>query len=140
MFIDRMMNQGAAPVIEEVLKFTSARQRLLAEDVANISTPNYVQKDMSPAQFQKLLREKIAAADGAGEGAERGESPRGESFGDISVDVENPKSGILFHDGNNRSVEELMSSGMKNGLTHNLMIELLKRQFTTMELALSAKP
>jgi flagellar basal body rod protein FlgB len=92
--------------------------------------PGYTQKDLSPAKFQQALREKLAAAD---------EGPRGRELGDLGVDVENPHSGILFHDENNRSVEELMSAGMKNALTHNLMIELLKKQFATMELALQQK-
>ena len=130
MFIDEMVNAGATPVIEQTLKFTSARQRLLEEDVANISTPGYVQKDLSPAKFQAMLRERLAASD---------QGPRGQDLGNLGVDVEAPRSGILFHDGNNRSVEELMSAGMKNALTHNLMIELLKKQFATMELALQAK-
>src|SRR4051794_32966669 len=126
MFIDRMVNQGATPAIEQVLKFTTARQGLLAENVANISTPGYVQKDLSPQKFQAMLREHLEAADS---------EPRGESLGDMSSEVENPNSSILFHDGNNRSVEQLMTAGMKNGLTHNLMVELLKRQFATMDLA-----
>jgi flagellar basal-body rod protein FlgB len=130
MFIDEMVNQGPTPAIEQTLKFTTARQRLLEEDVANIDVPGYTQKDLSPAKFQQALREKLAAAD---------EGPRGRELGDLGVDVENPHSGILFHDENNRSVEELMSAGMKNALTHNLMIELLKKQFATMELALQQK-
>ena len=130
MFIDEMVNQGAAPVIEQTLKFTSARQRLLEEDVANISTPGFIQKDLSPAKFQSVLRERLAAAE---------DGPRGQDLGNLGVDVESPRTGILFHDGNNRSVEELMSAGMKNALTHNLMIELLKKQFATLELALQQK-
>jgi flagellar basal-body rod protein FlgB len=134
MFIDEMVNQGPTPVIEQTLKFTSARQRLLEEDVANISTPGYLQKDLSPTKFQEALRERLASAD---------EGPRGQDLGngigDLGVDVESPRDSIMFHDGNNRSVEELMSAGMKNALTHNLMIELLKKQFATMELALQQK-
>jgi flagellar basal-body rod protein FlgB len=130
MFIDEMVNQGATPAIEQTLKFTTARQRLLEEDVANISTPDYVQKDLSVSKFQSALRERLAAA---------GDAPRGQDLGDLGVDAENPRNSIMFHDGNNRSVEELMSSGMKNAMMHNLMIELLKKQFATMELALQQK-
>ena len=48
------------------------------------------------------------------------------SFDDISMDVQNPRNGILFHDGNNRSMEQLMSDQAKNALMHNLAIELLQ--------------
>ena len=114
MFIDRMINQGAAPVIEQELKFSTARQKLLSDDVANIDTPGFVQKDLSAEKFQSMLSEKIDAA--------AGES-RGEDLGDVTVEAETSQDGILFHDKNNRSVEQLMSDGAKNALTHNLMIE-----------------
>jgi flagellar basal-body rod protein FlgB len=130
MFIDEMINQGATPAIEQTLKFTSARQKLLEEDVANIDVPGYQQKDLSPAKFQQMLSERLAAAD---------EGPRGQDLGEPDLDAQTPSNGLLFHDQNNRSVEELMADGMKNALTHNLMIELLKKQFSTMELALQQK-
>ena len=50
-------------------------------------------------------------------------------------DVENPKAGILFHDQNNRSMEQLASDQAKNGLLYTMAIELLKKQFSAMELA-----
>ena len=45
------------------------------------------------------------------------------------MDVQNPANGILFHDGNNRSMEQLMSDQAKNALMHNLAIELLRNQY-----------
>ena len=38
--------------MEKWTEFTDSRERLLAEDIANISTPNYQQKDMSVEGFQ----------------------------------------------------------------------------------------
>ena len=38
---------------------------------------------------------------------------------------------MLFHDGDNRSMEQLMSDQAKNALMHNLVIELLRKQFQT---------
>ena len=51
----------------------------------------------------------------------------------------NPEAGILFHDGNNRSMEELASSLAKNALMHNVAIELLRKQFSAMEMALKER-
>jgi flagellar basal body rod protein FlgB len=42
----------------------------------------------------------------------------------------------MFHDGNNRSAEQLMTEGVKNAMMHNMMIELLRQQFSTLETAL----
>jgi flagellar basal-body rod protein FlgB len=131
MLLDRMLNQDSSPVLEKWLQFTESRARLLGEDVANISTPNYVQKDLSLDQFQSLLSQKVN---------EQSESAPGSvDFDDVSVDIQNPTEGLLFHDGNNRSIDQLMSDQAKNALMHNLAIELLRDQFSTLEMALKER-
>lgn len=132
MFIDRMLNNGSEPFLEQTLRFTAARHKLIAQNVVNISTPGYKQQDLSVNQFQKLLAERGAEAESAGPGAT--------SFDDIGTDVENSHRGILFHDGQTRSMEQLMSDQAKNALMHNLAIELLRDQFQLMESALRGQP
>jgi flagellar basal-body rod protein FlgB len=128
MFLDRLLNQGSSPVLEQWLRFTDARQRLLGEDIVNASTPNYVQKDLSLDQFQALLARKVQQQDENGPGSV--------SFDDISMDIQHPRRGMLFHDGNNRSMDQLMSDQAKNALMHSLAVELLRQQYSTMEMAL----
>ena len=62
MFIDRLINQGPAPVLEQMLHFTTARHKLIAENVVNISTPGYRQRDLSLEKFQQKLSERVDAA------------------------------------------------------------------------------
>ncbi len=131
MLIDRMLNQDCEPVLEQVLRFTEARQGVLADDVANASTPNFRQKDLSVEKFEQMLRDRMARADESSPGSVR--------FDDISGELENPQRGILFHDGNNRSMEQLMSDEAKNALMHNLVVELLRRQYQTMDMALKER-
>src|SRR5271154_1842274 len=76
MLIDRLLNQGSSPALEQLLRFTETRQRLMAEDVANIDTPGYIKKFLSPADFQDQLQKKI---DRASESA-----PGSVDFSDIS--------------------------------------------------------
>jgi flagellar basal-body rod protein FlgB len=131
MFIDNLLNQGNGPLLERVLKFTAARQRLIAENVTNLSTPGYKQKDLSVEKFQEMLRKRVDM---------RNSSPPGAvGFADIDAQIENPRRGLLFHDGNNRSVEQIMTDNAKNALTHNLVIELLRKQYATMEMALKER-
>lgn len=116
------------------MKFSAARQDVLAEDVANLSTPGYLQKDLDPDKFQAMLRERVelrnSGTDGIG----------GTSFEGLSVqDIESPQRGILFHDGNNRTVEQLMSDVAKNTLKHNLYAEILRKQYSTIEMALKGQ-
>jgi flagellar basal-body rod protein FlgB len=132
MIVNRLLNQDATPVLERTLAFTEARQQLLADNIANATTPNYQQKDLSVSAFQAQLRDRVEAQSRSGPGAV--------SFDDITTEAGNPSSGILFHDGNNRSMEQLMTENAKNVLMHNLVVELLRRQYQTMDMALKEKP
>jgi len=132
MFIDRLLNQGATPMLEQTLQFTAARHKLIAEDVVNISTPGYQQRDLSLPKFQKMLAERAKAADRS--------APGSVDFSDVTAEVQKRNSGILFHDGQSRSMEELMSDQAKNALMHNLAIELLRHQFQQIQMALKGQP
>jgi flagellar basal-body rod protein FlgB len=132
MFIDRLLNQGNAPVLERLLDFTAQRHRLIADNVANISTPGYRQKDLSLGAFQEMLRDRLDQRCDA--------APGSVGFEDIDAEVQEAEHGVLFHDGQTRSMEQLMTDQAKNALMHNLAIELLRKQFQALELALKDKP
>jgi flagellar basal-body rod protein FlgB len=130
MFIERLLDQGGVPVLEQTLRFAAARHKLLAENIVNVDTPNYRQKDLSVEDFQAMLRERVDGRREAGPGDAR------PSFEDVEAELQTPQRGILFHDGNNRSMEQLMADHAKNAMMHNLVIELLRKQFQALEMAL----
>jgi flagellar basal-body rod protein FlgB len=130
-FVSRLINQGNAPLIEQMLEFSAARHKLLAENIVNASTPGYVQKDMSLARFQKLLRERAEVR--------RNGPPGATGFDDIEGELTSPRWGILFHDRNNRSMEHLMTEQTKNALMHQMAIELLRKQYDSLESALKER-
>lgn len=132
MFIQRLLNQGNAPLLEQTLRFTAARHRLIAENVVNVDTPDYRQKDLSPERFHALLSARVDTRRAAGPGA-------AVSFDDVAAEIETPARGILFHDGNNRSMEQLMADQAKNAMMHNLAVELLRKQFQSLEAALKER-
>jgi flagellar basal-body rod protein FlgB len=132
MFIDRLLNQGSSPLLEQWLRFTDARAQLLGEDVVNASTPGYVQKDLSLDGFEAKLSEKLQKSQEA--------SPGSTDFNDIDLDGSKSAGGLLFHDRNNRSMEQLMTDQAKNALMHNLAVELLRHQYSILTMALTEKP
>jgi flagellar basal-body rod protein FlgB len=132
-YIDRLLDQGSAPLLEQTLRFTAARQSLIAENVVNVDTPNYRQKDLSVEKFQAMIRQRVEDRREAGPGDAR------VGFDDVAAELETPQRGILFHDGNNRSMEHLMSDMAKNAMMHNLCVELLRKQFQALELALKER-
>ena len=128
MFVERLLNQGNAPLLEQMLKFTAARHKLIAENVVNVSTPDYRQKDLSLDKFQAMLRDRVEV---------RRDAPPGSvGFADIQAEVETPADGILFHDGGNRSMEQLVTDQAKNAMMHNLVVELLRKQYDSLQNAL----
>lgn len=130
-FVERLLNQGNAPLLERVLHFTGERQRLIGENIVNLSTPGYRQKDLSVERFQKALRDRVDRKNDS--------APGSVVFKDIGTEIDKGAGGILFHDGNNRSVEGLMTESAKNALMHNMVVELLRKQFTSMENALKER-
>ena len=129
MLIDGLMNRGNGALLEQVINFASQRHKLLLDDIANVDTPGYRQKDLSVDRFNSLLGERIEDRRRTGKG----------SFDDIDTSTEYPTRSILFHDRNNRSMEQLATDLAKNAMMHNLAIELLRKQFQQMEMALKEK-
>jgi flagellar basal-body rod protein FlgB len=131
MFLENLVNQTSAPLLERLLNFTAARHKLLAENLANMDTPDYQQKDLSTDKFMAMLRDRVEQRDAA--------APGSVGFDDIDQELDRPNNGILSHDGNNRSMEQLVSDQAKNALLHNVVIELLRQQYQEMEMALKER-
>jgi flagellar basal-body rod protein FlgB len=130
MFLQRLMSQTNGPVLEQVLEFTAARHKLIAENMANVDTPGYLQKDLDLRKFQSMLRDRVE---------HRGDAQDATGFEDMTAELEHPRRGILFHDGNNRSMEQLTSDLAKNAMMHNMVIELLRKQYQQMDMALKER-
>lgn len=116
MLIDQLTNSGSMPSLELTMRFAAQRQRLTAHNIANIDTPNFIQRDVSPAAFQRTLdravRERREATGGM-----HGELPwretrelRRDGAGELRLSATDPGEGVLFHDRNNRDLERLMQS------------------------------
>lgn len=131
MFIERLLNQGNAPLIEQAVRFSAARHQILTDNVANIDTDGYAQRDLSVSKFQQQMQERIE---------QRRDMPPGTAtFSDILPEVEEIRPNILFHDGGNRSMEQLMADSAKNAMYHNMMVELLRKQIGSIENALKER-
>jgi flagellar basal-body rod protein FlgB len=125
MFIDRLLNQGATPLVERMMQFTAARAEVIAENYANIDTPDYEQKDLSLSAFQEMLQERRELRDRA--------SPGSVGFSDLKAELLDPKTGVLFHDRQNRSLEQLTTDSASNAMRHNMYTEMLRRQLDSLK-------
>lgn len=140
--IKGMFNYGSMPVLEQTVQFTGARQELIANNIANLSTPYFKPTDLDPAKFQAQLREAL-------EDRSRRPNPMRRDFELGSTDQVRTRHGrvtefrpeqsnenVLFHDQNNRDVERTMQDLVENTLAHRTSIELLKSQFDLLRTAI----
>ena len=148
--IRELASAGAMPTLELGLRFAGQRQKLIAHNIANITTPNFVQKDVSPTGFQKLLAEAV----------EDRRSRNGGSFGELrwreSREVRRAEGragregmleltprtdgpGILYHDRNNRDLERLMQDQVENATYYRVAVDLMRQHRETMRTAIAQR-
>ncbi len=123
------------PILDQVVQFAEARHNVLAGNMANIDTPGYVTRDLSPEAFQTRLRKAIQNRD------EQHVPVSGSSLfsSDPFAGAGTSLDGILYHDKNNRSLEHQVSAIADNELQHNLALSLLTKQFSLLETAISER-
>jgi flagellar basal-body rod protein FlgB len=139
--IQGMFNYGALPALERLVQFTSARHKVLTNNIANLSTPYFRPGDLDPRSFQSALADAID---------QRRQSPapvEGElnlsdtdqvtfTPGGIVANPQASNDGILYHDQNNRDLERIMQRLAENTLAHNGAIEMIRNQFSLLQTAI----
>jgi flagellar basal-body rod protein FlgB len=140
--IDSLVTSPAIRMLEQTLSFTEQRHQVLAEDIANASTPGFVQRDLSVEEFQGSLRDAVKRRRQSASDIYAPESGNTITFsGDSSVEaqpVEYPNS-VVFHDRGIRSMEYVMSEMADNAVAHNMTAQLLKGRYDQLSRAISMK-
>jgi flagellar basal-body rod protein FlgB len=137
-----MLNNTTLPVLEQAVNFAQARHGVLAGNIANIDTPGYKTRDLSPELFQESLkqaldkREKQATHEvspGIMTAAEK--SHELDSFAEVRDSTRH----LLYHDQSDVSLESQVTELAKNQGMHNMAISLLTQQFRLLEAAVSER-
>lgn len=119
---------GAIPLLEKTLAFAEARQRMLATNIANLTTPGYRAKQLDVAAFQNALHEAAQKrSDGGSFDLESTREFRVDEGGLLNVTPsETPPENLLFQDGTNASIERQMAQLAENAMINQVSAELLK--------------
>ncbi len=139
--IEGLNNSGSLPVMQKVVQFAAGRHSLIADNVANLSTPGFRPADVSVKEFQSTLGDAVDKRRTIGQ----------DRFGSLDIDststIEFLKEGVelhpvpmaenlLFQDGNDRSLEKLMQGLVENFLTYRTAVELMNNQFDMLDVAI----
>lgn len=146
MQIRDLATSGALPALEMAVRYAGARQRLLAHNIANVETPNFVATDVSPRTFQRVL----------GEAIDQRRARTGGAFGELSwrptrdvVPGAEPGSlrlrpvgahgGVLAHDRNATDLERLMQDMVENATAYRVATDLYRAQRGTLQAAIAQR-
>ena len=131
-----LLNQSSIPVLEQVVNFAEARHSVLAGNIANLDTPGYRARDLSPEMFQARLREAISERD-AGQPNSMGTTAQqpNEALTAAGKALED----LLYHDDSTGSLEKQVTAINKNQLQHNLAVAIMTSQFRLLQTAISER-
>jgi flagellar basal-body rod protein FlgB len=130
-------------VLEQVVNFTEARHGVLAGNIANLDTPGYRTRDLSPELFQQRLQKAIEARDEPPSttygSAERYGSLNATRAMDPFRDVKDSMKSILFHDDSDVSLEQQVTEISKNQMEHDLAVSIMSAQFRLLRAAITER-
>lgn len=141
-FLTEMTRGGAMPMLEKTLAFNEARQKVLATNIANITTPGYRAKQLDVAGFQAALRDASTRRQQNGGPLQMESTSEFRQGKDGFLQVtpsEEPVDNILFKDGANASIEQQMSRLAETAMTHQISTELLKGYFDGLQKAIRGR-
>jgi flagellar basal-body rod protein FlgB len=125
-------------VLEQLVNYSQARHNVLAGNIANLDTPGYQVRDLSPRLFQERLREALDRRDQPSAIDKLGHFGDGEVAGTLDRVAENLQ-GILRHDDGNVSMESQVTEMAKNQMQHNLALTIMASQFRLLQAAISER-
>lgn len=137
-----LLNQTTLPVLEQTVNFAEARHGVLAGNIANIDTPGYKTRDLSPDLFQESLKRAIEKRD-TRPSAEISpgvltQRERARQMDDFAAVKESTKH-ILYHDESDVSLESQVTQLAKNQSMHNMAVSLMTQQIRLIEIAISER-
>jgi len=146
--LSSMFQSSTIPVLEQVVNFTEARHGVLAGNIANLDTPGYKTRDLSPAIFQQRLKEAIETQHQPDSPTTQGDaitvSPytsqqREEKQIAAFGKVKDSMKSVLRHDGDDVSMEQQVNEMVKNQQQHNLAINIMSAQFRLLRAAITER-
>ncbi|MCL6587445.1 MAG: flagellar basal body rod protein FlgB [Anoxybacillus sp.] len=113
-------------MLEQGLDYASLKQKVIANNIANVDTPNYKAKDV---RFKTALEQAMAPLE-----AYRTD-PRHFSFkGSPSNFLVTTRSDVVYnHNGNSVDIDKEMSDLAENQIYYNALVERLNGQFNTLK-------
>jgi flagellar basal-body rod protein FlgB len=132
-----LFNSTTIPALGEVINFAQARHTVLAGNIANVNTPGYRLRDLSPTEFQQRLKEALAQSQQQNRPISPGlaSSQAGDPLRQVRASLEN----IVYHDNTNIDLEKQVAEMTKNQLLHSFALTIMTDQFQLLQSSISER-
>lgn len=136
MWIDRLTYSRTTNALALSAQFAEQRHKVLAENLANVDTPDYKTKRLDPQAFRVSLQDALEQTDEK-RGVRRLDLRGNAQFatdpsGRVVVEPAiRPAENVLFHDGTNARLEGLLGGIQENALSYQLATNLLRGRYQT---------
>ena len=134
--INSLFQNTAIPALEQVVNFAQTRHNVLAGNIANIDTPGYRMRDLSPEKFQERLKTALTERDELRTSVQV--SP-GHAAENPLASVSTSLVDLLHHDDTNVNLEQQILAIAKNELQHNTALTIMASQFRLLQAAISER-
>ena len=119
-------------ILRVKMDWLNSRQRTLAENIANSSTPNFKAKDLKPLDFKDML--KRAQSFAAQEDAPQGQIPV--TLGDQGYQTIDLRDGEMTPNGNSVVLEEQMMKESETQVQFSTAIDIYQQGLSMLRTAL----
>ena len=145
-FINDLTNADSLPTLTAAVSFAGQRQKVIAHNIANLSTPNFRPVDVSIPDFQDSLRDAIDARRerwGGQRGGLHPEDTRTTAFSRSNAVTLEPRPtgrNVLFHDRNDRDLERTMQDLAENVAAFRVSTDLFRTRMGLLKSAIRETP
>lgn len=108
-------------LLSKVMDITTLRHQVLADNLANANTPNFIRSDLN---FHEQLSNAIDSGDSS-------------QIQAVTPVVQKDHISPMSPDGNNVSVQKELGSMMENQLLYNFAVRVIDRKFDGLKKAIS---
>ena len=126
--------------LEQMASFTEARQKVIAENIANVDTPGYRNKKVDAAGFQQALAQALDGSRGDAIGKVSSDQVQYDQAGHMVLrpDVESADN-LMFHDGTNGQIERDMTEMSRNQILNQMSVDMLRHHYRMIETAIRGR-
>lgn len=129
------LSESTIPALEQSVAFAQRRHSLLAGNIANFDVPDYQTRDLSVNDFQAALRDSLRASKSDFPQSPGLNAPPASKLA-AKEKLRDAQTQILYHDGNDVSMEQQITEISKNQMMHDTAIALMRSQFQTLQAAI----